>query len=322
VKLGRRTYLAYWGVVALFALVLGWWMIFFSRQGTVLVDRLEAGGARLNEAQTLIVRDVAERSTTMLMYEGGFLVLLLLAGVLLVLRSMRQEVLLHRQQRDFLSAVTHELRSPIASALLHVESLGLGRVPEQKRARYFEHLQQDLERLSELVDRLLATARASAGTVELARDRLDLGGVVEEQVERWSQAAREELELGLETPRGVTVEADAGAIETILHNLLANALKYGGHPTRVLVRVAREGSSAVLSVRDWGPGVGDDAGRLFDPFVRGAGPIVESRPGVGLGLYLVAELTRTLGGRVQACSPEDGGFEVRVTLPLAAGVDG
>ena len=318
-SLARRTIIAYWGVVVLFSLVLGWWLVFFSRQGSMMIQRLERSGAELNAVQAAMVRDLSDRSTRMLLFEGGFLVLLLFAGVLIVLSSMRREVLLARQQKDFLSAVTHELRSPIASALLHIESLKLDRVPQEKRARYLDNVHEDLKRLSELVNRLLATARATTGRVELVLERFDLGEFVERTMNRLTQDEGDRVDVSLDLPRGIQVDADGDALETILRNLYGNALKYGGNPARVRVDVRRENGAARISVRDWGPGVGQQIGKLFDPFVRGANEIVESRPGVGLGLYLVAELTRSLGGDVRARNPEDGGFAVEVTLPLATG---
>jgi len=116
----------------------------------------------------------------------------------------------------------------------------------------------------------------------------------------------------------VLVEADSAAIETILRNLLANAAKYAVGSERVQIRVERDGREARLSVRDFGPGVSGHPAKLLEPFVRGDGPLVASQPGVGLGLYLVAELAHALGGRAEARNAAEGhGFEVAVRLPLA-----
>ncbi|HEX6881908.1 MAG TPA: ATP-binding protein, partial [Planctomycetota bacterium] len=106
-------------------------------------------------------------------------------------------------------------------------------------------------------------------------------------------------------------------LETILRNLLANAAKYATPPGRVRVAVATTEREALLTVRDFGPGVQGDPAVLFEPFTRGEGPLVSSRPGVGLGLYLVSELARALGGRVGARNAAPSGFEVELRLPLA-----
>jgi signal transduction histidine kinase len=262
----------------------------------------------------------------MLLFEGGFLVLLLLAGVLLILRTLRHEVALHRQRQNFLSAVTHELKTPIASARLHVESLLLDRVPVEKRRRYLETARQELDRLGLMVEHLLQTARARHRPQDLELRPLDLARLVRELTPTLA-GATPALAVEVEAPGPVPVRANRDALETILRNLLSNAEKYGGTPPRARVTVSNgsNGSNgaglARLEVRDFGPGLGDARPRrLLDPFARGGDELVRARPGVGLGLYLVAELARAHGGRVNAGNASEGpGFAVEVLLPRASG---
>jgi signal transduction histidine kinase len=124
-------------------------------------------------------------------------------------------------------------------------------------------------------------------------------------------------------PAVVRVRADAEALATIVENLISNALKYGGQPPRVHVKVEVSGDRGVLVVSDHGPGLsGKESARVFDAFVRGRDEIVKQRPGVGLGLYLVAELTHALDGDVRASSGDQGGLAVRVELPLEPALEG
>jgi signal transduction histidine kinase len=318
---GRSRFFLYWSVVGLFVLILGWWLVFFSRLGTVLVERADQAGAELTPAQMAAVRDAAAVSTRMLIFEGSFLVLLLLAGVLLIVRSMRQEVVLARQRQDFLSAVTHELKTPITSARLHVESLILGRVPEPKKAGYLEIACAELDRLDEMVNHLLDTARTSSGRAELQLERLDLAAFTTNMTARLEKSELAGAQVEVHAPDEVQVDADPSALETILRNLFTNALKYGGESPRIRVSVSNGAGEARLEVRDFGPGLKDGKPeRLFAPFTRSGDEMVRERPGVGLGLYLVAELTRALGGQVSARNVADGGgFAVQVALPLASG---
>jgi len=317
---GRSRFFLYWSVVGLFVLILGWWMVFFSRQGSVMVRRVGEAGTDLAPDQIEAVRDAAAASTRMLLFEGGFLVLLLLAGVLLIVRSMRQEVQLGRQRQDFLSAVTHELKTPITSARLHVESLMLGRVPESKKAAYLETACAELDRLDEMVNHLLDTARTSSGRAQLQLERLDLAAFATDMTRRLEKSELARAQVELDAPEAVHVDADPSALQTILRNLFSNALKYGGDEPRIRVSVSNGAGEARLEVRDFGPGLKDGKPeRLFDPFTRSGDEMVRERPGVGLGLYLVAELARELGGRVSARNVEDGGgFAVEVALPLAS----
>jgi signal transduction histidine kinase len=313
----RRLLVLYGLAVGTLALMLSWWVVFFVRQGAVLVERVERSGASLSAAQAEAVRDAAHQSLRMFLFEGAFLFALFVAGVVLVLRAMRREVVLARTQREFLSAVTHELRTPLASARLALQSLELGRVSPEKRARYLANAQADLARLSELVERVLESSRVATGRARLALERLDLVEFVAARAPALASEVAPGLALELARGEPTPVEADARALETILRNLLANAAKYAAEAGRVELAVTRDARQACLRVRDFGPGTSGDPARLFEPFARGDGPLVKSRPGVGLGLYLVAELARALGGTVSARNASAGGFEVALTLPLA-----
>jgi len=315
----RRALVLYGLVVGTLALMLAWWVVFFVRQGEVLVERANNSGAALSDAQALAVREAAHASLRMFLYEGSFLFLAFVAGVVLMLRAMRREVLLSRAQQDFLSAVTHELRTPLASARLSIQSLVLGRVGADKRERYLKNTDADLARLSQLVERVLETARLATDRPRVRLERLDLAEFVRARAPALGVECAPALALELDAPGPAPVEADPAALETILRNLLANAAKYAAAAGRVQLSVRRDAREATLVVRDFGSGVRGDPAKLFEPFVRGSGPLEKSQPGVGLGLFLVAELARALGGRVSARNAEAGGFEVELALPCGAG---
>ncbi len=316
----RRMLQVYWGGLALVLLLLTWWIVFFWHQGDFLMARVANSGESLSSTQQAAVRAAAHETMRMFVAEGMFLVLLLLGGMLLILRAMQRELVAHRQHKDFLSAVTHELRSPIASARLYLESILLGRASGEKTQRYLKHAKEDLDRLNEQVDALLAAARVRRASPDVAPQTLDIAPHVKNCVEHIQQA-------GL--PPGARLDcfadgealaiADAHAVSAIVTNLVSNSLKYGGDPARVEVRVATRDERVELSVRDFGPGLrGADAQSIFKPFVRGKDDGVQMLPGTGLGLYMVAELARALSGDVCAEDPLDGGgLCIRVRLPLA-----
>ncbi|HVS18890.1 MAG TPA: HAMP domain-containing sensor histidine kinase, partial [Planctomycetota bacterium] len=250
---------------------------------------------------------------------GAFLGLMLAASVALVVRSLHREVALHRQQRNFLSAVTHELKSPIASARLYVESLLLGRAEGEKRERYLRHALEDLDRLRGLVEDLLSSAQYATTGPIVHPERVDLANYAEGELARLvAEESRERAQLALSTSGPVPVEVDGKALETMLRNLISNAVKYGGDEPRLEVEVTREDRHAVLRVRDHGRGLaGADAERIFEPFVRGGDENVRTQSGAGLGLYIVRELARAHRGDVRAADADAGGFQVEIRLPLA-----
>ncbi len=316
----RRKLYAYWAVVAVYTLVLGWWLYFFWRQAEWLLVRMARAGVELGPAEQDALRAAANESMRMFLFEGVFLGLMLTASVALVLRSLDRELAVHRQQRNFLSSVTHELKSPLASARLYVESLLLGRAEGEKRQRYLEHALQDLDRLRSMVDDLLSSARLSSTGPRLETERLDLSAFARERLARLAEeqvGARPRIEVMADEP--VAVEADPAALETILRNLLGNSIKYGGEEPRIELCVKRSGDQALLALRDHGPGLaGADPERIFDPFVRGGDENVRTQPGVGLGLFIVRELARAQGGAARAREAQGGGLVIEVNLPLAA----
>ncbi|HEX6882029.1 MAG TPA: HAMP domain-containing sensor histidine kinase, partial [Planctomycetota bacterium] len=251
----RRALLLYGIVVGTLFLMLSWWVVFFVRQGAVLVERANHAGAELSAAQADAVRAAAHQSLRMFLFEGAFLLLVFVAGTVLMLRAMRREVVLARQQRQFLSAVTHELRTPLASARAALQSLALGRAPAEKRERYLANAAADLARLSELVERVLESARVSGGGAKLRLEQLDLLELVTARTPALVAEAAPELTVEIDGRGPVPVQADARALETILRNLLANAAKYATPPGRVRVAVATTEREALLTVRDFGPGV-------------------------------------------------------------------
>jgi signal transduction histidine kinase len=149
---------------------------------------------------------------------------------------------------------------------------------------------------------------------------VDLGSFTEASTKQYDEARASGAQFELTLSENVFVNADPRALETIYSNLVSNGLKYGGSPPQLCISVTRSSTHGVLEVRDFGHGIeGDESGRLFDPFVRGQGELVKRRPGIGLGLYLVAQLSRSMGAEVSARNVPDGkGFVVSISLPLVA----
>ena len=315
----RRLVWLYGLVLLLYAALAGWWVYFFEYQADWIVAHVRSAGGSLTDEQVDVLRAVTERTARMFLMESGFLFLLLAGSAVFVLRALRREQTLLRQQRNFLAAITHELRSPVASARLYLESLQLGRVEPEKQARYLQHAGEDLQRLTDPIDELLEGRRLLERGLAVHPEPLDLAQYVRPGVERLvALHAAAGASIALDAPAPVSALADPVAVDRILDNLVSNGIKHGGSPARVEVGVRAHGRWAELTVRDHGPGLkGEDAERLFEPFVRGGDESVRSRPGVGLGLFIVRELARLHGGDVQA---EDGlpggGARFTVRLPL------
>ena len=257
---------------------------------------------------------------------------LVLAWACMILATAAVAVLLHgavslsERRGSFVSAVTHELRTPLTTFKMYSEMLAEGMVPEgEQRRHYLTTLCSEANRLSHLVENVLAYARLERGSARRRVERLTLGELVERVkprlVERAAQAGMKLVGDSDEPPRKTVVHVDAAAVEQILFNLVDNACKYAA-PTATEKTIHLEalptGKFAMLRVRDHGQGISaEGARRLFKPFSKSAHEAAHTAPGVGLGLALCRRLSRSMGGDLRLDQLVKDGACFVLSLPVS-----
>jgi PAS domain S-box-containing protein len=226
-----------------------------------------------------------------------------------------------RMRDEFLSVASHELRTPLTALMLRIDKLRRGGLEPEATREGLDLAKQQIARLDALVGRLLDVSRLATGRVELVWEDVDLGEVTREVAARMQdEAGRAGCPIDLEVDDGVIGSWDRLRLEQVVTNLLSNALKYGAGK-RVGVRLEGGGRIARLSVSDAGIGISEESlERIFGRFERAA---PSSRyGGLGLGLYVVAQIVDAHGGKVRAISRPGCGATFVVELPLAhAGSD-
>jgi len=249
---------------------------------------------------------------------GTVLLLGVLAGVITYLTLTVKAFNLNRRQSNFIDAVTHELKSPIASLKLYLQTMARRSVDEAQRQDFHRIMLEDVERLDSLINHLLDAARVARGS-DPAEDqpvRLD------ELLGQCATAACVRYKLPAETVEvsapAVTINGQLVQLEILFRNLIDNAVKYGGSPPKVEVRARQPTAREVtVSVEDNGAGIpADQRRKVFGRFVRLGSELERSRTGTGLGLYLVRNVTKSLGGNIRVRDrggPSGTVFEV--TLP-------
>jgi signal transduction histidine kinase len=252
-----------------------------------------------------------------------------LAGIVLMValacyamaRGVLREAAAGRLQSDFVSAVSHEFRSPLTTLRQLTELLAEGRIVEEGRRRqYFSVLQKETSRLHQLVEDLLDFGRMEAGRRQYRPEALDLATVVRDTVQQYSnEAAANGHSIDVAPQPGpLVVEADREALQRVVRNLLENAVKYSPEARTVWVETEREGRFAVLRVRDQGIGIPDaEKKRIFEKFVRGDAAKRAAIPGTGIGLAMVHEIVRVHHGEVGLTSEVGSGSTFTVRLPLS-----
>ena len=245
------------------------------------------------------------------------------AGAIGVL--LRGAVSLSERRGDFVSAVTHELRTPLTTFRMYSEMLAEDMVPEEARRReYLATLRSEAERLSHLVENVLAYAGLERGRARRETETVTMADLVERVRERLdARTHRAGMELVVEVPASagaVRVRAHVSAVEQVLTNLVDNACKYaaGADDRRVHLAAAAPDDAVLLAVRDHGPGIARaEARRLFRPFSKSARRAAGTAPGVGLGLALSRRLARQMGGDLRLDETCTDGARFVLTLPAA-----
>lgn len=239
---------------------------------------------------------------TMLMVLGEglvFLVLLLLA-LWITFRTLRRELSLARQQRDFLMAASHELRTPIAALKLHLQTLQRPNLDAESREVLAGNARNDVERLHTLAERVLLASRLEEHAAAPQWAEADVAALSREVLgeARASYGREHHMEAGM--PDTMMLWTDPVSFRTILGNLLENACKYSPPGSRITVELERQPRMARLRVRDQGAGIPEeDRLRMFSKFYRGGNEATRVTKGTGLGLFIVRRLLEDLGGRIE-----------------------
>lgn len=258
--------------------------------------------------------------TGILLFLGVLLLALIIAGVVLNTLFLVREIRRNEQHDAFINAVTHELKTPVASIRLFLETLQTHTVDEGKRKEFYRIMLEDSDRLLATIEQVLRTGRAGSARRKVQMIPIDLPTVVRECLAR-VRTAHHVADGALEYRPGpeVTILGDPGEVEAAVSNLIENAVKYSGDRVHVVVEIETAGKYASLRVKDQGPGIPrTELKRIFKRFHRVPGPLATRVKGTGLGLFIVRSVAKRHGGRVWAESDGPGhGSTFLLQFPIA-----
>lgn len=255
------------------------------------------------------------------------LALTLIAGITATVVYVRRGTSLAKLQAEFVQKVSHDLRTPLTSIKMFVETLQEGRLKDQDKIdECLDVLSRETERLSSMVERLLEWARMEAGKRAYTLERVTVASVIDAALEGLdSQVKLSGLEAVTHVNREVAddlpmIDADPEALSEALLNVMSNALRYSAATDKeILVRAFKRDREVVISIVDNGPGIPQhEQSRIFEKFYRVVDPALPDVEGTGLGLAMVHHIVRAHRGRITVQSDVGKGATFHIFLPTAA----
>jgi len=309
-KLFRRIFhplITFIGIQLLWILLLVGWIYWFLGRHQQLKDLAAKYKTELLPLKT----------EWLILTEGIVLLVAILIGIYVIFLYWRRQASLYRAQHNFIAQVSHELKSPLASLQLHLDTIEMRQPDPQQLRRFVELMQGDTERLNNLINNLLTASKLEHRDTSFHLEIGDFSAALEEWLEDRYASFPLEGSLDWQLEPGLTVKFDPEAIETVLRNLIENAELYADGPPRVQVELKRDGNFALLSIADQGSGIDPRLQKkVFRMFyrVRLTGRTIR---GSGLGLFIVRSILRRHNGKVWLKSEGLGkGTTFYLRLPL------
>ena len=251
---------------------------------------------------------------TMIMGEGLVFFAILLAGIWKIRSSIRKELKLSQQQNNFMLSVTHELKTPLASNKLYLQTILKRELDKDTRQELLQKAISENERLEALIDNILNAARLENQTFQSERADIDLSVLISRIIERFDGKIQgNQSRINVDIAPSIHVVGDKLMLDAAISNLIDNALKYTQEA--VNIQLLTEGDQTIIRVADQGPGVTNGMEHdIFLKFRRGGNEETRTTKGSGLGLFIASEFVKLHGGTITYSPNVPKGAIFQITL--------
>jgi len=283
----------YWVLLAYIIAGLAWWFIALQTQNRQMaaykLQELKKDDPAY-ESKLVTINAEADRKTAGYIGEGSTFLLLILVGAIFVYREVRRQIRLQLQQQNFMMAVTHELKTPIAVTKLNLETLLKHRLDEQRQQKFIQAALQETGRLDTLANNILVASQLDGGGYARSKEELNFSSLVQRIIQdlrhryadrKWEDAVEPDCILS----------GDPLLLQMLVSNLAENAIKYSPKEGVITIILRKEKGHIFLQVKDEGPGIPDEEKKkVFNKFYRTGQEQTRSTQGTGLGLYLCRKI--------------------------------
>lgn len=239
----------------------------------------------------ILLVEIRPERKTMILGEGAVFILLFFTGAYQLQKILRKEQKLHEQQKNFLLSVTHELKSPLASIKLYLQTILKRNLDKEQMHSFLNNSLKDIERLDDLVENMLIATRIDNHSYSFPKEEFDLSEVVSKVASRLQIHTCSSQIIKLDVEPAVFVTGDKFALTLVVSNLIENAVKYSPPCEEIKVGLRKAANGVSFTVADKGIGIQDEEkARIFDKFYRVGSEDTRKTKGTGLGLYIVKQV--------------------------------
>jgi signal transduction histidine kinase len=292
-------------------------IFFYALSAYVIVQFIWWGYHLIELTQALDANEkIVEKRIAMVIGEGFVFIVLLLIGLWKIRASVRKEFELSQRQNNFLLSVTHELKTPIAANKLYLQTIQKRNPDDAQREELLAKALKENERLEKLIDNILHAARVENRAMQPIKEEIELSHFLQNRINQFRKRYPE-AQIDLVELDKIMISFDIFMIETVLSNLIDNAVKYSPQSPQITVTAVRENNEIVFSVADKGIGISlEEQKRIFSKFYRVGDEEIRTQKGSGLGLYISQEFVKLHKGIIGFKSNKEKGSIFYFKLPL------
>jgi K+-sensing histidine kinase KdpD len=297
----RIATIVYWILLLYIIAALVWWSFSLLQQNHEIheLKRATVSTSATNYPQQ--IREIEEeekRGVYKYIGEAGVVLLLIFVGAVFIYRSVRRQFRLQQQQQNFVMAITHELKTPIAVSRLNLETLQKHQLEEEKRKKLLQTTLQETLRLDTLINNILISSQLEGDAHRISKEELDLSDLVGDVVKGFA-SRYPERQVQCSVQENIEVEGDAMLLKLLLSNLLENANKYSPKNKPISLHLDETEKRICLVVMDEGSGIPEEERKaVFEKFYRIGNEQTRKTQGTGLGLYICQKIVKDHGGDI------------------------
>ncbi len=314
----RIIYIFYWLLLTYIVAALIFWFITLHKQNIEL-SGYKLGMINQNDvSQIQKIKQITkerERKTAQYLGEGITFFLLIIAGAVFVFRIIKRQFIQSRQQQNFMMAITHELKTPIAVTKLNLETMQKRKLDFDQQQKLIRTTIQEANRLNALCNNILLLSQIDSGGYSFINEKFDLGILADECASDFKiRFPHRKIETDIQNP--ILISGDRLLLQLAINNLLDNAIKYSTKVDVILLKLFKENKLVKLQIIDEGQGiVAAEKEKIFDKYFRGE---ARQAKGTGLGLYLTKEIVKQHHGDISITNniPRGSIFEIVLKIKI------